>query len=60
MIRPLLFIAEPMTRDPGETSTGADSPVMSELSTELCPEMIIPSVAIRPPGFTTNSSPMTR
>ena len=57
MRRPLLFIAEPITRDPGATSTGTDSPVIKELSTELVPEIITPSVAIREPGLTTNSSP---
>ena len=39
---------------------GFDSPVMSELSTVLCPEITTPSVAMRAPGFTTNSSPMTK
>ena len=57
MRRPLLFIADPITRDPGATSTGTDSPVIKELSTELVPEIITPSVAIREPGLTTNSSP---
>ena len=45
---------------PGETSTGADSPVIIELLTELVPEMTIPSVAIRAPGLTINSSPTCR
>ncbi|CAB4537286.1 unannotated protein [freshwater metagenome] len=58
IILPLLFIADPMTREPGATSTGVDSPVIIELFTELWPEITIPSVAIRAPGFTMNSSPM--
>ena len=45
---------------PGETSTGADSPVIIELFTELVPEITIPSVAIRAPGLTINSSPTCR
>ena len=54
IIRPLLLSAEPITKDPGETSIARDSPVTNELSTELCPEITMPSVAIRAPGLTTN------
>ena len=60
IIRPLLFMDAPITRDPGETSTGTDSPVSIELSTEEFPEITTPSVAMRAPGFTTNSSPKTK
>ena len=60
IILPLLLIAAPITRDPGVTSIGRDSPVIKELSTELVPEITTPSVAIRAPGFTTNSSPTTK
>ena len=58
--RPLLFSAEPITFMPGDTSTGTDSPVIIELFTELVPEITIPSVAIRAPGLTINSSPTCR
>ena len=34
--------------------------MISELSTELLPETITPSVAIRSPGATTNSSPISK
>ena len=57
IIRPLLLSEAPITREPGATSTGSDSPVIKELSTEESPEITMPSVAIREPGLTTNSSP---
>ena len=60
IMRPLLFIDAPITEDPGATSTGIDSPVSIELSTEELPEITTPSVGIRAPGLTTNSSPITR
>ena len=57
IIRPLLLSEAPITREPGATSIGSDSPVIKELSTEDRPEITMPSVAIREPGLTTNSSP---
>ena len=59
-MRPLLFSDAPMTRAPGATSIGRDSPVISELSTVDIPEITTPSVATRDPGFTTKSSPTLR
>ena len=59
-MRPLLFIEAPITCEPGDTSIGTDSPVSMELSTEELPEITTPSVAIRAPGLTTNSSPRTK
>ena len=58
--RPFVFTELPITRSPGPTVSGNDSPVMSELSTELLPETITPSVATRSPGATTNSSPISK
>ena len=60
IMRPLKLRAEPTTLLPGATSIGSDSPVISELSTVVVPEMTTPSVAIRAPGFTINSSPTIR
>ena len=58
--RPFVFIELPITRSPGPTVSGNDSPVINELSTELLPETITPSVATRSPGATTNSSPISK
>ena len=58
MIRPLLLSEAPITREPGETSIGTDSPVNIELFTEEVPEITNPSVATRAPGLTMKSSPM--
>ena len=58
MMRPLLFSDAPITRDPGPTSTGVDSPVIIALFTVEIPEITKPSVGIRAPGFTTKSSPI--
>ena len=58
--RPLWFSDAPITALPIVTSTSADSPVSNELSTALLPETTIPSVAIRSPGRTSNSSPICR
>ena len=58
IMRPLLLIAAPITREPGPTSTGVDSPVIIELLTDETPEITSPSVAIRAPGLTTKSSPI--
>ncbi len=60
IMRPLKLSAEPTTLLPGAISTGSDSPVMSELSTVVVPEITTPSVAIRAPGLTINSSPTMR
>lgn len=47
----------PTTSSPGRTSTGTDSPVTELASTAPMPSTTVPSVAIRSPGRTTNSSP---
>ena len=52
--RPFVLTELPITRSPGPTVRGSDSPVINELSTELFPETITPSVATRSPGATTN------
>ena len=56
--RPLWLSDAPITDEPGRTSTGLDSPVSIELSTALSPLITIPSVAMRAPGRTSNSSPI--
>ena len=58
--RPFVFTELPITRSPGPTVNGSDSPVINELSTELLPETTTPSVATRSPGTTTNSSPISK
>ncbi len=58
--RPPALRVAPVTSSPGPTSTGSDSPVRSERSTALDPSTTTPSVAIRSPGRTTNSSPARR
>ena len=58
IILPLLLIDAPITREPGPTSTGVDSPVIIELLTDEIPEITKPSVGMRAPGFTTKSSPI--
>ncbi len=54
--RPEVLMVAPVTPEPGDTSTGTDSPVSSEASTALWPSTTTPSVAIFSPGRTTNSS----
>ena len=56
--RPFLLIAPAITSAPGATSIGSDSPVRRELSIELTPSTITPSVGMRSPGRTTQSSPI--
>ena len=58
--RPFRLRDEPITSEPTATSIGMDSPVSMELSTALAPEITIPSVAIRSPGFAMNSSPTSK
>ena len=53
---PSLFIAVRTTSEPGSTSTGTLSPVSIDISTDDDPSMTTPSVAIRSPGATTNTS----
>ena len=60
IMRPFALSADPITLIPGVIAIWVDSPVIIELSTELCPEITTPSVAMRLPGLTTNSSPTTR
>ena len=47
----------PITSSPELFSTGIDSPVSIDSSTELFPEITIPSTGIFSPGFTTTTSP---
>ena len=54
--RPPTLMVPPTTRLSGSTSTGSDSPVSSELSTDEVPSMTTPSVAIVSPGRTTKRS----
>ena len=54
---PVVLMAAPTTIDPGPTSTGSDSPVITELSSAERPSTTTPSVATFSPGRTTNSSP---
>ena len=54
---PSTLTVAPVTGSPGATSTGTGSPVSREVSTALSPETTTPSVAIRSPGRTTNTSP---
>ena len=46
------------TWSPGPFSTGRDSPVRADSSTEELPSTTIPSTGIRPPGRTTTRSPI--
>ena len=55
--RPETLIVAPTTSSPGAVSSGRGSPVSIERSTADSPSMTIPSVGIRSPGLTTNSSP---
>ena len=57
--RPPTATVAPLTRSPGPTSTGTDSPVMALASTAERPSTTTPSVATVSPGRTTNSSPST-
>ncbi|MPM41024.1 hypothetical protein SDC9_87673 [bioreactor metagenome] len=57
--RPVVLTEAPTTALPGWTSTGSDSPVMTELSIAESPLTTTPSVAIFSPGRTTNSSSTT-
>ncbi len=55
--RPPAFTVAPVTRSPGPTSAGTDSPVSRAASTAELPSSTMPSVAIFSPGRTTNRSP---
>ncbi len=55
--RPSRLTVAPVTSSPGPTSTGTDSPVSSDRSTEERPSTTTPSVASFWPGRTTNRSP---
>ncbi len=58
--RPPALTVAPVTRSPGPTSTGTDSPVSMAASTAETPSTTVPSVAIFSPGRTTNRSPTAR
>ncbi len=55
--RPVVLTDPPTTIDPGSTSTGSDSPVMTEASTAERPSTTSPSAATFSPGRTTMRSP---
>jgi hypothetical protein len=55
--RPSRLTVAPATSSPGPTSTGSDSPVSSDRSSEDRPCSTTPSVASFSPGRTTNRSP---
>ena len=57
---PNMFVVPADTSDPAEISTGVDSPVMMDLSTELSPVMTVPSAGILSPGSTLMISPSFR
>ncbi|MCY1298178.1 hypothetical protein D9M70_476510 [compost metagenome] len=54
---PLRLIVAPITFEPSDFSTGMDSPVSMDSSTDDCPSTTSPSVGIRSPGRTTTVSP---
>ncbi len=54
---PSLLIVAPITSSPSPFSTGIDSPVASDSSTELWPAITSPSVGIFSPGRTIRTSP---
>ena len=59
--RPVVFTVPPTTAEPGETSTGTDSPVIRDASIAERPSTTRPSAAIFSPGRTTmTSSTLTR
>jgi hypothetical protein len=53
---PVRFIVAPTTSEPGSFSTGIDSPVSIDSSTAERPSRITPSVGMRSPGRTTQTS----
>ena len=57
--RPPALTVAPTTASPTTTSTGTDSPVSMETSTDDAPSSTTPSVAIFSPGRTTKRSPTT-
>ena len=54
---PVRFTVAPTSRLPGALSTGIDSPVIMDSSTELDPSSTIPSTGTLSPGRTRNLSP---
>ncbi|VVB99372.1 Uncharacterised protein [uncultured archaeon] len=54
---PCLFIVPAITLLPFVFSTGMDSPVTNDSSTEESPSSTMPSTGIRSPGFTITTSP---
>ncbi len=58
--RPCPLMAAPTTSSPGSTSTGIDSPVSSDRSTQDRPCFTTPSEGIFSPGRTTTSEPGCR
>jgi len=57
---PVPLMKPAKTSLPGPASVGTDSPVIAEVSSAVCPELIVPSVARRSPGLTIMVSPTTR
>ena len=57
--RPWPLIEAPTTSSPGPTSTGTDSPVSIERSTQDVPSLTTPSTGTFSPGSTTTRSPTT-
>ncbi len=55
---PSLLIVPPITPAPDNFSTGSDSPVNMDSSTEECPSITTPSTGIFSPGLTRTRSPM--
>ncbi len=51
------MIVAPMTSSPTFLSTGIDSPVIMDSSTDEYPSAIVPSTGSLSPGFTTMRSP---
>src|SRR4030066_1697550 len=56
---PFLLIVPPMTFIPGVLSTGMDSPVIRDSSTDESPSTTLPSTGILSPGLTSTLSPTT-
>ena len=56
-IAPSTLRVPPMTRSPGPFSTGSDSPVTIDSSTDARPARTLPSTGIASPGLTRSRSP---
>ena len=53
-------VTEPATSEPASLSTGADSPVMADSSTDATPTITSPSAGITSPACTSTTSPLCR